>query len=47
MHLEDHKKDRYFIIHGVKVIERYDYEDCVKSAKNVVDQFLNLLDKNG
>ncbi|MDJ0579834.1 hypothetical protein [Crocosphaera sp.] len=44
---EDHKKDRYFRIHGVKVIERYDYEDCVKNAKNVVDQFLNLLDKNG
>ncbi len=44
---EDHKKDRYFRIHGVKVIERYHYEECVKNAKNVVDQFLNLLDKNG
>jgi very-short-patch-repair endonuclease len=43
----DHERDRVFRGHRIKVIERFDWEECYKDAPSVVQQFLTLLDKNG
>jgi hypothetical protein len=31
----------------MKVIERFDWEECYKNATGVVQRFMTLLDKNG
>jgi len=43
----DHERDRAFRGHRIKVIERFDWEECYKDANGVVRRFLTLLDKNG
>lgn len=43
----DHSRDRLFQAYRVRVIQRYDWQECLNDAPGVVQQFLTLLDKNG
>ena len=44
---KDHERDRLFRSHGIRVIERFTADQCIKDPKGVVRQFLDLLKKNG
>jgi hypothetical protein len=41
---EDHKRDRLFQAHGIKLVERFDAGLCYEKPDQVVKQFLYLLD---
>ena len=43
----DHSRDRLFQAYRVRVIQRYDWQECLNDAPGVVQQFLTLLEKNG
>lgn len=43
----DHERDRLFQQHRIRVIQRFDWEECLKDAPTVVQRFLRLLEKNG
>jgi very-short-patch-repair endonuclease len=44
---EDHERDRLFRHHGIRVIERFDYERGYAMPDDVVAEFLRLLELNG
>jgi len=44
---EDHVRDRMFRRHGIREIERYNWQRCFDDAPSVVQDFLTLLDRNG
>lgn len=41
--VEDHKRDRLFRTHGVRVVEHYDANECYSDPSGVVRNFLNIL----
>jgi hypothetical protein len=43
----DHERDRLFQAHGIRVTQRFDWEECRDDAPGVVRKFLTLLAKNG
>lgn len=43
----DHERDRLFQQHGIRVTQRFDWQDCLNDAPGVVHRFLILLKKNG
>ncbi len=43
----DHDRDRLFRDYRIRVVERFDWEDCYNDAPGVVQRFLTLLEKNG
>jgi hypothetical protein len=43
----DHERDRLFQEHGIRVTQRFDWEECYNDAPGVVRKFLTLLAKNG
>lgn len=44
---EDHERDRLFKACGVKVVEHYDARRCYENPDGVVNEFLELVDRNG
>ena len=44
---DDHERDRLFRNHGLKVVEHYNADECFENADRVVNNFLNILDRNG
>jgi very-short-patch-repair endonuclease len=40
---EDHKRDRDFLAHGIRVVQHYDASECYQQPDKVVGNFLNLL----
>jgi hypothetical protein len=42
---EDHKRDRDFLAHGIRVVQHYDASECYQQPNKVVENFLNLLKK--
>jgi very-short-patch-repair endonuclease len=40
---EDHKRDRDFLAHGIRVVQHYDANECYQQPDRVVANFLNLL----
>ena len=42
---EDHKRDRDFLAHGIRVVQHYDSSECYQQSDKVVENFLNLLRK--
>jgi hypothetical protein len=40
---EDHKRDRDFLAHGIRVVQHYDANECYQQPDKVVENFLNLL----
>jgi hypothetical protein len=44
---QDHSSDRFFKIHGLKVIERFPEEDVMEDAPQIIEKFLSLIEKNG
>lgn len=44
---QDHERDRLFHSHGVRVVQHFDAEQCYQHPKLVVNQFLDILAKNG
>jgi len=45
--VEDHERDRLFQTHGIRVVQRFDWQQCFNHAPAVVKQFLDLLARNG
>jgi hypothetical protein len=43
----DHERDRFFQHYRIRVTQRFDWQDCMNDAPEVVRRFLALLDKNG
>jgi hypothetical protein len=41
--VHDHKRDRLFKVHGIRVIEHFDAGECFTAAEDVVRRFLDLL----
>jgi hypothetical protein len=44
---KDHSRGRLFKLHGIKVFEPYEASRCLKEPNKVVQEFLELLKKNG
>src|SRR5258708_35618980 len=44
---KDHNRGRLFKLHGIKVFEPYEASRCVKEPNKVVQEFLELVKKNG
>jgi len=44
---KDHKRDRFFQMQGVKVVQHFDANECFRDPAAVVRRFLALLRKNG
>ncbi len=44
---KDHRRDRYFQLQGVKVVQHFDANECFRAPAEVVRRFLALLQKNG
>lgn len=44
---KDHNRGRLFKLHGIKVFEPYEASRCVKEPEKVVQEFLELVKKNG
>jgi hypothetical protein len=44
---EDHDRDRLFRDHGIRVVERFDSDECRTMPDDVVARFLRLVDSNG
>ena len=44
---KDHNRGRLFKLHGIKVFEPYEASRCVKEPDKVVQEFLELIKKNG
>jgi hypothetical protein len=42
---EDHKRDRDFLAHGIRVVQHYDASECYQQPDKVVENFLSLLRK--
>lgn len=40
---DDHKRDRDFLTHGIRVVQHYDASECYQRPDKVVENFLNLL----
>ncbi len=40
---DDHKRDRDFLAHGIRVVQHYDANECYQQPDKVVANFLNLL----
>jgi hypothetical protein len=41
--VEDHERDRLFKAHGIRLVEHFDADKCMKDADGVVKRFLYLL----
>jgi hypothetical protein len=44
---KDHNRSRLFKIHGIRVFEAYEARRCIKEPDSVVQEFLELIRKNG
>jgi hypothetical protein len=44
---KDHNRGRLFKLHGIKVFEPYEASRCVKEPEKVVQEFLELIRRNG
>ncbi len=44
---KDHNRGRLFKLHGIKVFEPYEAARCVKEPDKVIQEFLELVKKNG
>ncbi len=44
---KDHNRGRLFKLHGIKVFEPYEASRCVKEPEKVVQEFLELIKRNG
>ena len=44
---KDHNRSRLFKMHGIKVVELYEASRCIKEPTKVVQEFLELVKKNG
>jgi hypothetical protein len=44
---KDHNRSRLFKIHGIRVFEAYEAKRCIKEPDNVVQEFFELIKKNG
>jgi hypothetical protein len=44
---KDHNRGRLFKLHGIKVFEPYEASRCVKEPDKVVQEFLELVKRNG
>ncbi len=44
---KDHERDRLFKAYGIRVIERYTANQCLNNPKGVIQEFLDILKKNG
>lgn len=44
---KDHNRGRLFKMHGIKVFEPYEASRCIKEPTKVVQEFLELIKKNG
>lgn len=44
---KDHNRGRLFKLHGIKVFEPYEASRCIKEPNRVVQEFLELVKKNG
>jgi len=44
---KDHNRGRLFKLHGIKVFEPYEASRCIKEPDKVVQEFLELIKKNG
>src|SRR5260221_4543015 len=44
---KDHNRGRLFKLHGIKMFEPYEASRCVKEPNKVVQEFLELVKKNG
>ncbi|WP_406698404.1 DUF559 domain-containing protein [Singulisphaera sp. Ch08] len=40
---QDHERDRLFRAYGIRVVERFDANECFENAKGVVQKFLAIL----
>lgn len=44
---KDHERDRLFKTYGIRIIEHFDYEDCLREPGSVVQKFLSILQQTG
>lgn len=44
---KDHNRGRLFKLHGIRVFEPYEASRCIKEPEKVVQEFLELIKKNG